>query len=451
MFSLAFLIGGVFYCRVAKFSFFTTILFLIIIFTVFGEIPSTYHWLDQVWIWPMNSYGVYDLFSLICCTLVFKLLEGGYKDINKDCRFNINQNTLLALTSVIFFLFSLNGTRGFLVICGGVLFSIYFEVLMKRSPWERVNHKEWIVALILTLSSFLGLLIISFLTKDIPQQWQDPYKLATLTDFNQFRDRLISIPYTWFILFNALPTAGQSLFSFLNISHIFNTIFSSLLIGIPLFRITCRHSQMSLNERLMISRLLFLLLMIIVASLYGDSSRTARYLLPLAYGAIFILPFYVDGWLKEKRYGLIAMVLILLTPTYLASIKALTSYSSEEYTANQSYKFAKYLEGQGLQFGFAGPWQSNVLTVNQFSDGKVRVAIIDPDGGKLQPHRHGDKEWYEPKHHIGKTFLALPENIYINNAKAQELHSKAIKTLNYDGWVIDVFEHNICIDLDNKF
>ena len=454
-FTLFVLLVGTIFCKVAKFSYFTGILFLTTVFIAFGPIPSQYQWLDQVWIWPMNSYGVYDFFSLACFVIVLKLFED--KTSGPDSSDILKQKTFrnwLLLAMGVFFLFSLNSVRGFLVILGGVIFSLVFEKLVKPAPFAKAERKDWGIIVALVVASLAGLLLVKATTAGIPQYWQDPHKMATISNGNDFRDRLNSMPFTWLTLFNAIPAQGKSIFSHENIVCLSNTMLATVLLLIPLFRLNtvARQSDgMARAETLMTYRLLFILVMLLIATLYGTSAGTPRYLLPLAYSALFVFPFYIEAWLKEKRYGLIAIVVALLAPAYINSIVELTKYSPRDYKENKFYRMAKVLESEGLTFGYAGPYETNALTINHFSGGKVRVALVDPHNNTLQPHRHADKQWYRNEYHHGRTFVALPANLATSNEKNKKLRTAAIKTISFEDWLIDVYPANIADSLDNKF
>ncbi len=454
-FTLFALLVGIFFCRAAKFSFFTSVLFLTAVFTAFGPVPSQYHWLDQVWVWPMNSYGVYDFFSLACFAIVLKLFqdEASSLDGSAAARRKTFRNWLL-LAMAVFFLFSLNSVRGFLVILGGVIFALVFEKLIKPDPLAKPERKGWGILVALGVASLAGLLLIKVTTAGIPQYWQDPHKMATINNWNDFRDRLNSMPFTWLSLFNAIPVQGKSIFSAENIVCLSNTLLAMTLLLMPLFRLRTVAGQnegMARAEKLMIFRFLFIFVLLLIATIYGTSAWTPRYLLPLAYAALFVFPFYIEAWLKEKRFGVIAIFIALLAPAYVNSIKELTRFSPSAYQSNKFYRMSKVLESEGLTFGYAGPWRSDVLTVNHFSDGKVRVALLDAENNILQPHRHADKQWYKKDHHHGKTFVALPADVANSNAKNRSLRSSAIKTINFEDWVIDIYPENVADSLDNKF
>lgn len=442
------------FCRVAKFSFFTSIFFLILIFTTFGSAPSRYNWLDQVWIWPMNSYGVYDFFSLICFICVLKTMRLNVLESKSNGpETSKNLSYWVILSAIIFFLFALNGTRGFLIVPASILTAIFMIGILKRNPFAKVNNKHWLIVLTLTFFACSGLIIIQHLTTGVYQPWQDPHKIATLNNFGEFRDRLASIPYTWLTLFDAIPQSGLSVFALENITHISNTFFAVLLFVTPFLRlrfIADDSITSNVPERVMTYRFLFVLAIVLIASIYGSSAYTPRYLLPLAYASLFVFPFYVDSWWKDKRYGVLALILILTAPAYIQSVKNLTRYSFVQYKESQFHKLANILESEGLSFGFAGPWHTDIITLNQYSGGKIELALIDPEDNKMQPHLHGDKRWFNQSYHQGLTFVALPSSISFTNEKNKIIRRKAIKTIFYENWVIDIYSENISDELDKR-
>lgn len=453
-FSIFVLAVGVAFCRTAKFSFFASIFFLAIVFTSFGPVPSRYLWLDQVWMWPMNSYGVYDFFSLLCVLIYFKTYSKLSASTQVSELGNRNHYLWLGFAVFMFFLFSLNSVRGFLVVSGSVLAAAAFDIAIKEDPFSKKYIKEWVVIFIFSVASLIGLLLVKHITNGVPQPWQDPHKIATIGNWVDFRDRLGSILHTWLSLFNAIPVKGLSVFSVTNLVHISNTFFALFLLMLPVFRLKSISADVGLGaklEKLVIYKFLFILVLLLISTVYGTSAWTPRYLLPLAYSSIFVLPFCIDSWVKKKRIGAAALVVILFLPAYFSSIVSLTNYSLNDYKKSKFYDLAAFLEREGLSYGFAGPWQSDVLTVNHYSNGKVRLALIDPENNKLQPHRHGDKHWYESSAYSGVTFIALPESVSSTNQKNLDLRAQAIKTLKYGEWIIDVYPGNISDHFDNKF
>ena len=453
-FSIFVVVVGLVFCRTSRFSLFTSVFFLAIIFTSFGPVFSRYQWVDQVWMWPMNSYGVYDFFSLLCMLIYLKAYFE-FSTLSEPSKLNKKMPYIwLVSAALIFFLFSLNSVRGFLVISGSILVAAAFDMAIKQDPLSKKYIKEWVVILVLSAASLVGLFLIKYITNGVPQPWQDPHKIATIGNWVDFRDRLGSFLYTWLTLFNAIPVKGLSIFSITNLVHISNTFFALLLLILPVLRLKFVSEDFSLAaklEKLVIYKFIFLFVLLLISTVYGTSAMSARYLLPLAYASIFVFPFCVESWVKKRRFGIVAMVLILFLPAYFNSIINFTNYSLNDYKKNKFYDLAVFLEKEGLPYGFAGPYHTDVLTVNHFSNGKVKLALIDPENNKLQPHRHADKKSYESSAYSGITFVALPESISMTNRKNLEMRTQAIKTLKHGDWVIDIYPKNVADQFDNKF
>lgn len=416
------------YCKVNKFSKFTSIFFSTLIYISFVLPPSTYSWLDQVWVWPMNSYGIYDFFSLICLSLLINYIDNN-KKINKG---------LYALLAV-YFLFGLNGTRSLIMVTFPAIFGLSAYLLSTQDPLNRNKWFYWYVVLGVGVATVAGSILTKLIWHDIPQPFQDPQKVFGLNSREEFRDKLSFFIHTWLTLFDGLPKSGSSMFSFEGIRHITNSIFSITILTIPFVRFL--KNQKSSSELITTYRFVFILLIIFIANIYGNASLSVRYLIPLAYSALFIVPFYFEDWIKLKKYGYIILIIALLVPAYITSVYSLTRYNATSYKSNRVYQLSNFLESKQLTYGYGGPFESNILAVNQFSNAKVHLAILDTS--PLREHTHGDKIWYHPDNHKGITFVVFPSKFWSENKELQVLTRHSIERLQFEDWVIYVFKDNI--------
>lgn len=415
------------YCKVNKFSKFTFIFFTILIYTSFILPPSTYSWLDQVWVWPMNSYGIYDFYSLICLSLLINYINVYDKKKNKSLYF------LLA----VYFLFGLNGTRSLIMVTIPVIFGLIAYILSTEDPFNRVKWGYWRIAIALVVATVAGSIITNLIWHGIPQPFQDPQKVFGLNNREEFRDKISFFLHTWLTLFNGIPKPGTRMFSFEGIRHITNSVFSIMLLVIPFLRIK---GVKSASEFITIYRYIFILFVIFTATVYGNASLSVRYLIPLAYATLFIVPFYFEDWIKSKKYGYIILIISLIFPAYIASVHGLTRYNLNSYKKNDIYQLSNFLESKGMSYGYGGPYETNILAVNQFSNSKVHLSIIDIN--PLRGHIHGDKIWYQPNYHEGSTFIAFPTKFWSENDELKSITKHSFERYEFGNWVIYTFNDN---------
>jgi hypothetical protein len=427
IFSFFALFACILFCRVNKFSRYTTALFLTLIFTSFVIPPSTYSWLDQVWVWPMNSYGIYDFFSLICLSLLIGFIDSKKLTIRS-----------IFLIIFIFYIFGLNGTRSLIMVTFPVIFGLAAYLLIQPNPFGNKSHKLWGIVLTLSFFTILGAVTTKLIWHDIPQPFQDPQKIFGLQNREEFRDKIIFFLHTWLTLFNGIPTPGTQIFSWTGLVRICNSIFSILIILVPLMRLfsldKCR------SESITTLRFCFIFIVILLANVYGNASLSIRYLIPLAYSAIFIFPFYIDRWINSKKYGFVLLFCALLLPAHLSSLYWLTRYDFSSYKNNPIYKLSKFLENNGLEYGYGGPFDTNVLAVNHYSNSKVHIANIDI--GPLREHLHADKHWYQNSTSHEKTFVAFPNKAWTDSKELRDTTGNATEKYEYEGWTIYVFPYD---------
>ena len=168
--------------------------------------------------------------------------------------------------------------------------------------------------------------------------------------------------------------------------------------------------------------------MIVLSAVLASATSAHRYWIPIIFGAIFLSPFLVDRLLTAKKYGLVILLIALCLPTVATSYSKYTEHSINDYQKLEIHKFASFLRDHGLEFGFAGPWQTNVITINFYSGGDVKVANVDFLENKVVPHRHADKIWYSEKFHQERHFSLFRSISWQQNAKFDNLKKLPLKS-----------------------
>ena len=95
---------------------------------------------------------------------------------------------------------------------------------------------------------------------------------------------------------------------------------------------------------------------------------------------------------------------------------------------------------RNLKYGFAGPWTDDVLTIPFYSDGKIHVSLIDV--APIGPHLHADKSWFVDSDHKGATFVALPTDTVVKDAKYAALVKTADSQYVIDKWTVLIYREN---------
>lgn len=452
LFSLFVALTVTWFCRTAKFTLSATLLILTLFFISYTKLPSYYLWTDQVWVWPMNSYGLYDMFSLISAIAVIRLIQKYSIDSKTVLSVrDLRVNTGVALSIIWFFTTGLNSTRGFVTISGPVLFAYFFDqALMWRGtlkPHVTIATKYIALCGIMTL---LAVAITLHFTNGVPQYYQEPHKYFTIASADELSSRFFSFPASILQLFDAIPEPNQPIFSLYGIIKITVSIFALFLLGIPFFRLSLNNGESRQIERLLIFKYIYTLILLLVTTLYGTSHGNPRYYLPLVYSALFVFTFVINDWTRQKEYGKLFMICALILPSYVHSINILTAYGFHDYKQEKFYRFAQFLKSHDLTYGYGGPYESNILTLWQRSRSAVKLGLVDIQ--PLQGHRHADKKLFDPAFYSGSTFMAVRNDERATSLKIQALaKEKSIGTLTFEDFTIDIYPYNIAVNLDKPY
>lgn len=407
-FTLTFLSVCLAYVRLQKFSLYSSAAFITLIFTVVSSVPSRYGQLDQVWIWPMNSYGVQDLFALVCVLLVSPLLRDA---LDPTIRFGKVRKALTSVSFLVFLVFAFNGTRGALMIGGGIIFGLLLETYFARTHFESMNRwKVLTLTGLLSTATVIGLMIYSAFSRDIPQPFQTPHTLATLSSADDLMTRIGQYFWGWLKLFDAVPDVGSKLLSFENSLVLLKAAVAVSILVMFFRKLRSATSLSSPVERILTYRTLFIFLVTLSAAIFGDAAGLERYLIPLYFCILFLVPFWLEALIENRKFIELSVASIVIGLLALGSVGQLTKFTPDMYKETDLYGLASHLKNQHLGFGFVTPWDSDGMVINQYSEGDVRVQPVDIDDSGLIQHIHSNSLMFESSAYPKEVslFLAIP-------------------------------------------
>jgi len=416
----------------------TKILLVLVLFTtVYGIRPFRYSWMDHIWIWPMNSYGIYELLSLILCVLTFKMLNSRQPATSLLKTIMRNKYYLL-----VFFLFGLNHNRGMFEIYGPIGFSLLVLVIAQIQNQDKDVSKKYSNLLIATFfATLLGRIVIGFFTIGVPQYTQKPSQYFTTLDPSNFTYKLLSPIFTILQVFGINPTDGLALISLngIRILSLFGLALFIVFYPISKYIQGKNFEKLSFGARFMYLHLLYFVIVSFFTALLTNTAGVVRYSIPLVISAIFFVPFmFSENQIKQALYTF--SVLALLAPNVINGPKILNNPINDTYRQTSNYQLTESLLKRNLNYGFAGPWTEDVLVIPFYSENKIHISLIDVS--PLRPHIHADKSWFQENDHQGETFIAIPTTLIPADEKIVEL----LKIANYgyvvDKWTVLVFEQN---------
>lgn len=414
------------------------ILLLLVLFTtIYGVRPFKYSWMDQVWIWPMNSYGIYEIFSLLLCICSYKMLTNHIKEFSHSKFFTQNKFYLIP-----FFLFGLNHNRGLFEIYGPVGFSLLVLFFVSSQEENTYNLRRYLQVFLQTFFvTMAGRFLIGTLTSGVPQYWQQQSQNFTTLDQSNFISKLASPILTIFQVFGVNPVNGQPVVSLhgIKILSIFALVF--IIVFVPIARyLRERHfNSLSLAGKLMFLHLVYFVLVAFLTSLFTNTAGVVRYLIPLAISSLFFAPFVFSENIKKQTL-FTAIILVILVPNTFMGAKLLNERLDVTYRQNSNYLLTQSLLDRNLNYGYAGPWTEDVLVIPFYSNGKVHVSLIDVT--PVAPHLHANKSWFRESSHSGETFVAIPTDLIATEKSLQRLVLASGSRYEVSKWTVLIFDDN---------
>lgn len=445
------------------------ILALISTFTLFvsfwNQPYSAYQWLDQVFVWPMNSYGAYDALSLLVLAVLISVLGrldtgvgvlASWKDRNAtDAR-----RYLVALLGfgVLVYLMSLNSMRGVLILVLPSVVPMIWIAMNRALAGKWPQNKELIsLAAAALLLAGLGYLTTKLAAGDIPQPWQSVHAYLDFENAAQLGERIWNYCYQIMAIFgieaDRIEMGGFD--SLIFVSRLGLLVMMFWLLFRPWgaerglgFELTLRHSQ-------------FLVIAITLVVVFGARSQNVRYFIPIAYALLFFAPVGLNVlWASGRRAVVIIFAGLMVFNAGVGALALLNA--GEQHRMVQYYRHSDYdnlsgsveglaafLQEEGLTRGYIGPWNTHGLAINHFSGGQVRVGVINPlveaaaNGLPYSRHSHSSDFWYEAGWHDGSPsqFVAVSNaSEAIDQARMGEL---SIRELTYEDWTIYVFDGRV--------
>jgi hypothetical protein len=427
----------IYFARTFQLKLISSLLLLVLFTTVFGDRPFKYAWFDQVWIWPMNSYGLYEIFSLILCIASYKIAT--QKILQNSLKSFLLQNKYLLLP---FYFFGLNHSRGLFEIYGPVFFGIFVLAYFKFIDVQRDQRK--VLKYLLTGSliyTFLGRLTIEFFSHGVAQVTQQPSQTFTTLDGSNFLTKTFSPFLTIFQVFGLNPKSGVSILTphGVRMFTIFFLVIVLIIIPSILYLKPNNFRKLSFGGKFMFLHFVYFIFLSFITSIFTSSSGQVRYSIPLAISGIFLMPFIFTETLRRQMI-LFIVVVFLIVPSVANGFEKLVLSPGLDYHQNSNYKLTKALNERDLTYGYAGPWVDDVLAIPFYSGGRIHISVIEPD--TLGPHGHGNKLWFLPESHSGETFLAIPTSNIPNSPRFQDFKSISSGIFTVDKWTVLVFQEN---------
>lgn len=180
----------------------------------------------------------------------------------------------------------------------------------------------------------------------------------------------------------------------------------------------------------------------------------ARYMVPGLMGMLVILLCVIAddraAGAVRRMIGALAIAVLSLTAPVALSLVDLPQRMAEGNldASDKSMRLVNFLKAQKLHYGFATFWNAGRLTVLSSQATRIRPILLASDGLPAPMHHLSSARWYEASAWTGPSFLLLSadEARHVNWPELVKQIGQEPRTIDFEGWQIAVFDHNIAHD-----
>ncbi|MGN0593084.1 MAG: hypothetical protein ACI4JQ_07550 [Ruminococcus sp.] len=304
------------------------------------------------------------------------------------------------------------------------------------------NLFSGILLLLCVLGTIAGMLLGKWIAGDVVPSYANAYSYFTSPD--SWQEHLEQLPLAFLNLIGLDVDTDTFLTSLSGIQTILLLFYAALLVILPIAALFCYRKITDTGFRMLIwahfTCTAFILIGYICGMLYTANWRLSPLIVT---GFLVSLSFL--RWLYQKSSTRRLGILLLLPVGYscMQSILGVLQMPANAYLQSASYQLSEYLQQQGLNYGYATFWNSQVITVQSNAQCKVRTVSIDEDGVNINLYQ-SNKNWYDDQPGQEEYFLLMsPYEKSVLTASDSPVPDMPHRTLEYMGYTIWIFEENL--------
>lgn len=347
----------------------------------------------------------YSICVLIICILLSLFIK--FKE-------STNENRLGKLAAVTFATVIISicaALDGMQVIATGVvpvLFAAVAEMFLDKNKnlFSKDNISPVTFCLVSGFSVIAGLVILGAVDNGVSAGYAGAY--STYSNMNEWLTNLFKFPEHWFGLFGVDAHYGMSLFSAESIVNMVRIASAAVIALVPVIALFF-YNKLDFGTRALVLTHLGLSGVILFGFIFGILSAANWRLSPMICTGVLVC-FAVFRAAKEyvvpkRLVAAVMCVLVLMSGVSFATVAKMDKNGIEN---NEKYAVIQYLKENGLTYGYATFWNSQVITV--LSDSEVRAANVDVNEGGIAPCAYqANQKWFEMQEGINKYFVLLSE------------------------------------------
>lgn len=428
IFALLLTFAIVYFCKSIDFNcrwISLTVAFMLLIFSSSEKLREIF-WCHIIY------YSLGALFLLIGLGLVFNLLK---------------RETLSKKHYILLFIWSslcsINGSQSFtlytLPVIGALFAERFFD--LNTPLLSKKNKREWLIILNLATSIVVGLILAKIINQGITSDYQNLYSSFDSPD--NWTQNIGSLLPSILSLCGARPTSTIALFSPQGILLLIRIIGILIIVITPFIMLALYKKITNKIYRITLFAHIFITCFILLAWTFGKLNSAAWRLSPILVTGSLLTFIFIKWIIGQKEYSRLAAFLSIPAFFMIISFISELSYTFIDNQTEDNRKFiaiGEYLENEGLEYGYATFWNSNIITL--LTDSKVKTICVHKDGNNLYLSDYQvNKNWYHDNRY-STYFLLLTNDEYLSYKKSSEYEEPQEIKYHLD-YSILIYDHNI--------
>ena len=321
-----------------------------------------------------------------------------------------------------------------------VLMAAVIEVFFdKEKLLVKKNRSSVYFCIIGGVSVIIGMFLLSVLDNGVSAGYAGAY--SSYSNMNEWLTNLQKFPEHWFSLFGVDAHYGMSLFSPESIVNMVRIAVAVIIVAVP-FVALIFYNKFDFGSKILILTHFSMTAVIMFGYIFGILSAVNWRLSPiLCTGIIVCIAAFrcAKDYIVPKRIAAVIMCVLVLMSAI--SFKTVAEMDKNGIVNNEKYNVIQYLKENGLNYGYATFWNSQVITV--LSDSEVRAANVDVNENGIAPCPYqANRNWFKPQEGVDRYFVLLSDaevNTLMSTDDWAYFESSDAERLVTDGYVIYVF------------
>ena len=372
------------------------------------------------------------------------------------CRhFEKGNRTKAWIYTAVFFFFMMfaatNGAQCLAIYTLPMFAAIVAEAVFnsKEKLISEHNVYYWFAAVLLIISTLIGLYILGIWKGDIIAGYADAYSM--LDSIDGWVDNLLKFPESYLSLYGIAIEDGTALNGDGTIESLIKLAASVIMLVLPLVLLVCykkiedRPTKLALWVHLAVSAV------ITVGFICGRLSAGNWRLMPMvgtsilaSVAAIRFMFRAKESVLSYRRVGALLLLFPLLCS--LVNYREIQKMPKDYGDDNAHHQLVEFLTEKGLEYGYAEFWTAQATTVLSDSKVKVRPITVSRNDG-IDPYLYQvNSNWFKDQEGVEKYFIIFSGYEFSSISQTEEwiklVNGSSVTKYDCAGYLIFTFDLN---------